>query len=173
MKKIFCLIFVMFVVSLSTYAADNASAAITVTVDAKTFESVQKGKAKVSIEDSARNAVSYSLKTLVRDLIWKDRFAEALFVGESYCINVVDAGMNTEQIRIGLKALEAEWREQDRADMAMFRLARSGNSIERQKALDAAYRLICHMTMRNHIASMLPDEEPPAAIIVLPKKKAK
>jgi len=169
MQKLFILIAVVFIVSLSTFAAD---AAVAVTVDAvKTTPSVQTTKSDSSIEYRARNAVNYQLKGLIKALIGKNQYAEALFIGQTYGLNVISLGMTTAQIREGLDELELEWRPLDRADMAKFRLMRSGNAEERQKALDAGFQIISRMAMRNQIAAMLPDDELPPAIIV--KKKTK
>jgi hypothetical protein len=168
MQKFLILIAVVITLSLSTYAAD---AAVAVTVDAvKTTPAVLTTKTNGSIEYRARNAVNYQLKGLIKALIGKKQYAEALFIGQTYGLNVISLGMTTVQIREGLQALELEWRPLDRADMARFRLMRSGNAEERQKALDAGFQIISRMAMRNQIAAMLPDDELPPAIIAKPKK---
>ncbi|MEI7792294.1 MAG: hypothetical protein WCI57_02320 [Candidatus Berkelbacteria bacterium] len=169
MQKFLILIAVVITLSLSTFAAD---AAVAVTVDAvKTTPSVQATRSDSSIEYRARNAVNYQLKGLIKALIGKKQYAEALFVGQTYGLNVISLGMTTTQIREGLDVLELEWRPLDRADMAKFRLMKSGNAEERQKALDAGFQILNRMAMRNQIAAMLPDDELPPAIIV--KKKTK
>jgi len=169
MQKFLILIAVVFIVSLSTPAAEAAKA---VTVDAvKTTPTVQTAKESDSIEYRARNAVAYQLKGLVKALIGKKAYAEALFIAQTYGLDVISLGMTTVQIREGLEALELEWRPLDRADMAKFRLMRSSNAEERQKALDAGFQIISRMAMRNQIAAMLPDDELPPAIIA--KKKTK
>jgi len=168
MQKFLILIAVVITLSLSTYAAD---AAVAVTVDAvKTTPTVQMAKTNDSIEYRAKNAVTYQLKGLIKALIGKKAYAEALFIGQTYGLNVISLGMTAPQIREGLEALELEWRPLDRADMAKFRLMRSGNAEERQKALDAGFQIINRMAMRNQIAAMLPDDELPPAIIANPKK---
>lgn len=161
MQKLLILIAVVIVLSLSTLAAEPAKA-VTVEVSATTQ--------KVSIEASAKNAVDYQLKCLVKALIKQKRFAEAVYIGETNGVNVVEAGMTTAQIASGLAAIEAEWREQDREDMAAFRLWKSTNPIKRQKALEAGYRLLSHMSISNNVRAMLPDDELPPAIITKPKK---
>ena len=162
MQKLFILIAVVFIVSLSTFAADAAK---TVTVEISTTTQ------KVSVEASAKNAVDYQLKCLIKALIGKKAYAEAVYIGETNGVNIVGAGMTTAQIASGLEAIEAEWREQDLADMAAFRLWKSANPIERQKALEAGYRLLSHMSFSNNVRTMLPDSERPPAIIA--KKKTK
>lgn len=168
MQKFLILIAVVFIASLSLSAANAAKS---VTVDAvKTTPTVQAPSINSSIEYRAKNAVTYQLKGLIKALVGKKAYAEALFIGQTYGLNVISLGMTAPQIREGLEALELEWQPLDRADMAKFRLMRSGNAEERQKALDAGFQIISRMAMRNQIAAMLPDDELSPAIIAKPKK---